>query len=144
MPTKTDMRRESAVAEPPIAPSEDDLKNALGCLCPVLNEALSAVQAVHPRAVCDWKFSPRAGWYQICSLERRRLFYIVPKRGAFRISMILGARAVTSLQLSLHSAQVTSMLRSAKRYPEGTAFVFTAEHFDAELFLAFVEAKVAS
>jgi hypothetical protein len=144
MPTKTDMRRESVVAEPPIAPSDDDLKNALGRLCPVLNEALSAVQAVHPRAVCDWKFSPRAGWYQIYSLEGRRLFYIVPKRGGFRISMILCGKAVASLQQSPHSVRVTGLLRSAKRYPEGTAFVFTADRFDVDLFLAFVEAKVAS
>jgi hypothetical protein len=138
------MRRESAVAEPPIAPSDDDLKNALGRLSPVLNEALSAVQAVYPGAVCDWKYSPRAGWYQICSLKGRRLFYIVPKRGGFRISMVLGGRAVAFLQQSAYSVRVTGLLRSAKRYPEGTAFVFTADRFDGDLFLAFVEAKVAN
>lgn len=144
MPTKTYNRRENAVVEPPIAPSEDEMKNVLGRIFPMLTETLDAVRLLHPQASCEWKYSPKSGWYQVCVLNARRLFYVLPKRGGIRITMILGGKAIESLRSGAFAVRVTSLLRSAKRYPEGIAFTFTQDRFDTSLFLAFVEAKIAS
>lgn len=135
-------KRDGSVAELPLAPTDHNLEDLLGTAFPVLNEALSALVAVYPELEHEWKFSPRSGWYQIWLLEGRRLFYVLPKPGAFRLSLILGDKAIKALKQGAHAAELKRRLESAKRWPEGTSFAFEATDFDAALVVAMVEAKL--
>ena len=76
-------------------------------------------------------------------LEKRRLFYLVPKPGDFRFSMILGDRAIALLKQGALVDKILPLLKDAKRYAEGTAFIFDRKTFDPEIVIALLEAKLA-
>ncbi len=135
-------KREGTLAELPLAPTDHNLEDMLGAAFPVLNEALSALIALHPEMGHEWRFSPRSGWYQIWMLEDRRLFYVLPKPGSFRLNLIIGDKAIKSLRSGPHAAELDRRLVSAQRYPEGTTFTFGTDDFDARLIVAMVEAKL--
>ena len=72
-------------------------------------------------AAPDWEYSPRSGWHLIYNRKKRWIFYLIPTRGGFRLSL----------------------LKEAKRYPEGTAFSLTGQTLDIELAVALLEVKIA-
>lgn len=140
--TKKTNKRDGSVAELPLAPTDHNLEAMLGVAFPVLNEALTALAAVYPELEHEWKFSPRSGWYQIWLLEGRRLFYVLPKPGSFRLNLILGDKAIKTLKAGPQAAELKRRLESAKRWPEGTMFSFEAADFDPQLVVAMIEAKL--
>lgn len=134
----------NATLEPAIAPSKDNLKSMLGRSYAALEETLGALQAIHPEIAPEWRYSPRAGWYQIWILRERRIFYLLPERGTFHVNMLLGGKAIAALSAGPYAAPVKQLLRTAKRYPEGTAFTFAADRFDPAFAVAAVEAKLGA
>jgi hypothetical protein len=129
--------------DPARPPRDAELRALLGNSSRGLDALLAALQRAQPTLAHAWKFSPRIGWYRVALLGERRLFYLVPRRGGFRVSLILGERAVGALLVGLHAARVRRLLTTAKRYPEGIAFAFSGAGFEPGLVLAFVQAKIA-
>jgi len=124
-------------------PTESDLPGALGRAFGPLAKVLERLRAAHPDVAPEWKYSPRSGWHLIFSRKKRRLFYLVPTRGDFRLSLILGGKAIAALQAGPCAKQMPALLKDAKRYPEGTAFTFTGATLDPEVAVAMIEAKIA-
>lgn len=124
-------------------PGEGELQQALGSAWPPLEQVLRRLQAAHPEITTAWQFSPRAGWYQVRLLKKRRLLYLVPKQGDFRLSIILGGKAVTRLQTGPFTSRVAKLLKTAKHYPEGTMFDFDRTSLGPDLLTAFLEAKIS-
>ena len=124
-------------------PTDADLPAALGRASDLLRQLLERVRTAHPDLAADWKFSPRSGWHQIYSRKQRRILYFIPKRGDFRLSLILGDKAVASLQAGPHAKSVAVLMQAATRYPEGTAFSFNHRTLDVALTAALIEAKLA-
>lgn len=124
-------------------PTDDELKTVLGPAFASLEPVLASVAKTCPAATVAWQFSNQAGWYRVAVLKKRRLFYLVPKRGEFRLSLILGGKAIASLQEGPRARATERLLKTAKRYPEGTAFEFTAASCDAALIAAMLTAKLA-
>jgi hypothetical protein len=124
-------------------PAQPDLKSILGRAYAPLGKVLDRLGAAHPEVASEWKYSPRAGWHLIYSRKQRRLFYLVPTRGDFRLSLILGGKAIAELQAGPCAKKMPALLKVAKRYPEGTAFSFNRETLDADLTIALLEAKIA-
>lgn len=122
-------------------PGEDDLKRALGPAWVPVGALVTHLHATHTGVTAIWQFSPRSGWYQVHLLKKRRLLYLIPKRGDFRLMMILGGKALARLQSGPFASRVTRLLKAAKRYPEGMMFAFDHASFDADLLEAFLEAK---
>ena len=143
MKTKIERKPDGAFVDTKRPPTETELKFALGATFPALDEVLAALRAAQPAITSEWKYSPRVGWYQIWLIAQRRLFYLVPQRDNFRLSLIVGQKALEALLAGPRGVAVKRRLKTAKRYPEGTAFAFTAGRFDAGLVLAFVAAKIA-
>jgi hypothetical protein len=143
MKTKTQMDPTVAFPEPEQPPGSADLKEALGVAALQVEVFLTRMQTAHPTMTAAWQFSPRAGWYHIHSLRKRRLFYLVPKHEDFRLSLILGPRALAALHEGPFAAETDRLLPTAKRYPEGTAFSFNRRTLNPDLVLAFIEAKLA-
>ena len=104
---------------------------------------LAEFAAIHPEATAEWKYTAGAGWYRICLLKKRRLFYLRPMTGDFRFSMVLGDRAIALLVGGPCAARVKRLVKSARRFPEGTVFSFDRESFKPDLALALLEAKIA-
>jgi hypothetical protein len=133
----------AAFPDPQQTPADDQLKPVLGPAFPPLNAVLAAVTQLCPDATVAWQFSKQAGWYRVALRKKRRLFYLVPKRGDFRLSLILGGKAIASLKDSPQSRAVVRLIETAKRYPEGTAFEFNAASCDTALITAMLAAKIA-
>ena len=123
-------------------PTEFDLATALGHAFGPLAKVLERLRTAHPDAKSEWKYSPRSGWHLIYSRKKRRLFYLIPTRGDFRLSLILGGKAIAALQAGPVAREMPALLKEAKRYPEGTAFSFTGATIDVELAVALLEAKI--
>jgi hypothetical protein len=124
-------------------PAESDLPGALGRAFAPLAKVLERFRSAHPDVAPEWKYSPRAGWHLIYSRKQRRLFYLVPTRGGFRLSLLLGDKAIAALQAGPCAQQMPALLQAAKRYPEGTAFTFTGATLDVAVAVALLEAKLA-
>lgn len=124
-------------------PVESDLPGALGRAFAPLAKVLERLRSAHPDVAPEWKYSPRSGWHLIYSRKQRRLFYLIPIRGDFRLSLLLGDKAITALQVGPCAKKLPALLKAAKRYPEGTAFSFTGATLDVEVTVALLEAKLA-
>ena len=94
-------------------------------------------------AAPDWEYSPRSGWHLIYNRKKRWIFYLIPTRGGFRLSLILGGKAVAALQAGPSAKTMPALLKEAKRYPEGTAFSFNGQTLEVDVAVALLEAKIA-
>jgi hypothetical protein len=143
MKTKHEMDPAAAFPDPTHPPRNEELLTALGHAAVPLALTVDHLSAAEPRATSAWQFSPRAGWYQIYQLKKRRLIYLVPKREDFRVSMILGRKAVEQLKQGPFARRTATLLKTAKHYPEGIAFSFDRKSLDPDLLAAFLAAKLA-
>lgn len=123
-------------------PNETELKIALGKSFDIVAQIEAAVREKALGAEWIWQYSERSGWYRLLVWKKRRLFYLMPKAGAFRLSLIIGDKAIARLKRGEFAADLERLLPSAKRYPEGTAFSFD-ETVNPALVAAFVLAKFA-
>ena len=123
-------------------PTDADLNEAVGAASPAIVTLFARLQTAAPKVSQAWQYSERSGWYRLSLLGKRRLLYLVPKRGDFRLMMILGGKAVASLKEGPHAREITELLKKAKRYPEGTAFSFDRKS-DLKIITALLQAKLA-
>lgn len=124
-------------------PTDRDLMLALGATFPPIGQIFSELQTSCPTASTAWQYSARSGWYRLALLKKRRLLYLIPKRGDFRLMLILGGKAIASLKNGPHAQRLEALLKTAKRYPEGTAFSFDHTSCDPSLIAALLAAKIA-
>lgn len=79
----------------------------------------------------EWhSVSPKYGWALRPKLKSRNILYMGPCAGCFRVSLVLGDRAVAAARASDLSKAVLKEIASARRYAEGTGvrlLVKTAE-----------------
>lgn len=143
MKTKPMVDPAAAFPDPKKTPRDEDLNPALGRAFVPIDQIFAALRDACPQSTHAWQYSNQAGWYHVALLKKRRLFYLVPKRGDFRLSLILGGKAIASLQSGPQAERVAELLKTAKRYPEGTAFEFTAKEADPVLLAALIRAKLA-
>ena len=143
MKTKPEMDAAAAFPDAKQRPSAAELHTALGAAAAPLETVLAAFHRANPAVTIAWQYSGRSGWYQILLLKKRRLVYLVPQRGDFRAMMILGGKALTHLQAGPQARQTARLLKTVKRYPEGTAFTFTRMSLDPVVLAAFLAAKLA-
>jgi len=133
----------AAFPDKTLAPTESDLPGALGRAFVPLAKILQQLRAAHPDLAPEWKYSSRSGWHLIFSRKKRRLFYLIPARDNFRLSLILGDKAIAALQAGPCAKEMPALLKEAKRYPEGTAFTFTGTTLGVGMAVALLEAKIA-
>lgn len=143
MKTKAQMDPAAAFPDAAHPPDEADLTAALGRTAGPIEAFLADLRLAQPATTTEWKFSERSGWHRIHFLKKRRLFYFLPRRDDFRLSLILGGKAVALLQAGPFRPQVDALLLTAPRYPEGTAFTFDAQTFAPDLVGAMVAARIA-
>lgn len=138
------MSPDAAFPDPRTEPTAAARNKAVGAAAAKLIErTLADLAKAHPQVVTEWKFSEQVGWHEIPMLKRRRVLYLVPQRGNFRLSVIVGGNAVDDLRAGPHAAAVGRLLEAAPRYPEGTVFCFDRHTLEPELALAVIEAKLA-
>ncbi len=142
---KTEQAIDPAAAFPDekLEPDDDSLKTALGAAFAPIAEILAAVRTSYPDVTPGWQYSQRSGWYRLALQQKRRLFYLIPKQGDFSLMFLLGGKALASLETTPHAKTVARLLKTAKRWPEGTEFRFDASTCDPSLVSALIAAKIA-
>jgi len=102
-------------------PSENQLATALGPSSGVWKELISWLDA-QGIAGKEWKSgSPKYGWVLRPELKKRRILYLGPCEGCFRVAFVLSDRAVAAARASDLPESLLKEIAEAKRYPEGTA-----------------------
>lgn len=143
MKAKTEMDPLAAFPDPAREPDETDLPAALGKAYAPLAEVCHRLRAAHPEVTGAWQFSAKVGWYEVLALKKRRLLYLVPQRGDFRVSLLLGGRALDTLKAGPFASRLPALLKHSRHYPEGTAFSFNRASLEPDLVTAFLQAKLA-
>jgi hypothetical protein len=142
MKAKTRIDPNAAFPDASPRPTNDDLHRAIGKSSARLIQLFADVQAGEPTVSTTWSFSSRVGWYQQWMLKKRRLLYVVPKRGDVRLSLIVGDKAIDEVKASAVSREFVPVLAAAKRYPEGTGFTFEGESWNRKLVVELLRAKI--
>lgn len=123
-------------------PSEKELAACLGPSLPVWNQ-LIAWLATKGIARGEWKsISPKYGWGLRPALGKRTILYLGPCQGCFRVSLVLGDKAVAAARASDLPKSVIQEIAGAKRYAEGTGVrLFVQTTADLEPVKQLVEIK---
>lgn len=70
--------------------------------------------------VQEWhSYSVKAGWSLRLKVGKRTIVYVIPCRGALRVSFALGEKAMQAARESKLPASVIKILEEAPRYAEG-------------------------
>ena len=123
-------------------PSDGDLRKKLGRSYKPFEETIMSLQFEQQGIGFEWKFAKTVGWYLICLKKKRRLFYLLPKDRDFAWRMIFGERAVAEIKKWSPAGPVAKMLKSAKKYPEGTLVEFNKSSFEVETMLKLLTIKI--
>jgi hypothetical protein len=102
-------------------PTEADLATALGATKPLWDALIADMADRHDVAGQEWKsYSVKAGWALRLKRAKRTILWMAPCDGSFRVSFILGKKAVEAAHQSGLSARLLRILDEAPKYPEGT------------------------
>jgi hypothetical protein len=102
-------------------PTDADLAGALGATKPLWDGLIADMADRHGVAVQEWKCSsPKTGWALLLKRAKRTILWMAPCQGSFRVSLILGGRAVLAARQSGPSARLLKIIDQAPKYPEGT------------------------
>ena len=110
-------------------PTPQELTAALSATAPLWNQLVADLTADLGLTAQEWNsYSSKYGWHLRLKLKKRNIVYLGPCSGCFRVSLILGDRAVAEARNTKLPASVIKLLDNAKRYPEGTGLFFTVKN----------------
>jgi hypothetical protein len=124
MPEQTDLTPNAFIGSL-AAPMAGELTAALGPAIVHWDRLLTRLADELKLAGGEWhSYSPKAGWALRLKMKKRNVVYLAPCRGCFRVTFILGDRAVAAARQSTLPRRVVKLIEEGKRYPEGTAVRF--------------------
>lgn len=101
-------------------PTRAEVATKLGPAAPAWKELVDwlAEQGI---ACKEWKsISPKYGWALRPALKARTILYLGPCEGCFRVSFVLGDKAVAVARASGLPKSLLKEIAEARRYAEGT------------------------
>jgi hypothetical protein len=102
-------------------PTSDEVTAALGSSATVWKEFLDWLAEEKGITEQEWNSSsPKYGWALRMKLKKRNIVYLGPCDGCFRVSFILGDKAMAAARQSNLSKSVLKALDEAPHYAEGT------------------------
>jgi hypothetical protein len=101
-------------------PTEAEVDAALGSTAALWKQLVSWM-AEQGAAIQEWNsYSPKAGWALRLKVKKRNIVYLGPCAGCFRVSFILGDKAIAAARKGDLSNSTLKILDEAPRYSEGT------------------------
>jgi len=101
-------------------PTEAEVDAALGSTAALWKQLVSWM-AEQGAAIQEWNsYSPKAGWALRLKVKKRNIVYLGPCAGCFRVSFILGDKAIAAARKDDLSNSTLKILDEAPRYSEGT------------------------
>ncbi len=103
-----------------VEPTEEKLKQALGDSY-VYYEGLMEIAGSFSK---DWNFSKSSGWMLKVHDKKKALFYLIPLKNEFKISMAIRGNEREDFLEDNELELLHNMIKSAKKYREGYALRF--------------------
>lgn len=104
-----------------IQPTSAEISSVLGPTIASWNRLISWLAEKRGVADREWKStSPTYGRSLLLKLKKRTIIYLGPCAGCFRVSLVLGDRAVAAARQSNLPGRVLKLLDEAPHYGEGT------------------------
>lgn len=100
-------------------PDKMALIRALGECFPFWEQVRDYIIKRVPQATDEWSFS-KSGWNYRIRDNKRVIIYLMPYKGYFRASLILGKRGINEAKEALLTEPVRAAIIAAKTYAEGT------------------------
>lgn len=102
-------------------PSSLEVATALGASIVSWTQLIEWLADTHGVLVHEWKSdSLRYGWSLRLKKKERTIVYLAPCQGCFRVSFVLGARAMEVVRQTHFPPAVEQAIREAPHYAEGT------------------------
>src|SRR5664279_4106235 len=99
------------------APTDDELSAELGAARALWDELIAELAL----PIQEWNsYSPKAGWFVKLKFKKRTILYLSPCHDSFRVSFILGDKAMAAARLLKLPKAVMKIIDEAPRYPEGS------------------------
>jgi hypothetical protein len=109
-------------------PDAGAVAKALGKTARLWKKLREDLESEHGTLTDDWKcYSGKSGWTMKLLRKKRNLFFMMPQKDHFLITVILGDRAVTEVEKSDVPEAVKRELRSARKYAEGRGVTVAVE-----------------
>lgn len=104
-----------------VQPTHKEVTAALGPAATAWNELLDWLLETQNLADREWNsYSPKYGWALRVKRKKRNILYMAPGEGCFRVSFVLGDKAVAAARANKPAKVLRKALDEAPRYPEGT------------------------
>jgi len=123
-------------------PTDADLKKRLGQSHKAFASMMTSLQSEYKGIVIEWKYSKTSGWYITCNKGKKRLFYLFPIDQDFSFKMVFNDRSLQQIKEGSFLSFISDMLRTAKKYPEGTLFVFDKKTFKVGMIMDLLRIKI--
>ncbi len=121
MQSKATALKPNAFINKTAAPTDADVAEALGPAKSLWDQLLSDLAQECHLVDREWNsYSPKAGWALRLKQKKRNIVYLAPCRGSFRVSFVLGDKAVRAAHEGGLPKEILTVLDRAKRYAEGT------------------------
>lgn len=102
-------------------PSTLDVAATLGPSAVPWNQFVDWLADAHGVLVQEWKSeAPRYGWSLRLKKKDRNIVYLAPCEGCFRVSLVLGAKAMEVVRHTQFPPAVEQAIHEAPHYAEGT------------------------
>jgi hypothetical protein len=125
-------------------PSDADLRKRIGPSYQQIEDTINGLQSEFEGITFEWMFSKTSGWHLVCNRRKRRLFYLIPSDGDFRFRMVFGDKALAEIMANSFPKLIVDMIRSAKKYPEGTLCELTKDTFTSQTAFELLKIKIAN
>lgn len=103
-----------------VAPTEADVKTALGANFELWQSVAAYAHEQCPKAIDLWKFpGEKHGWSFRVNDKKRVLVYLLPRDGFFKVAMVFGQKAFEAVMNGDVSADIKQELAAAQAYVEG-------------------------
>ena len=109
-------------------PTEDALKHVLENTYEYYERLIDIADSF----IMDWNFSKTSGWMLKAHDKKKALFYIIPLKNEFKITMAIRENERKTFLKDNELKMIHSKIKSAKQYREGFALRFNVN--DGEIF----------
>ncbi len=127
-----------------VQPTAEEISAALGPTAELWSQLIAWFAEKHGVGEQEWT-SSKNGWSLRLKLKKRNIVYLGPCPDCFRVSFVLGDRAVAAARQSGLPKSVLKLLDDAPRYAEGTGLrLIVKDAKDLALIQKFAVIKLAN